>query len=408
MEPNGILQCVIQVWNSGISWMDDFISDDDSSSRCVVKHPIRFQMLKNFINKWPVDKNGKNVKCTGRLPTEINAVSTYHVDPSHRRRVYGSHLYKLEKKLSAMKKTDCECLIRNFGYAVKQNREKSFEEFETAMKAALEHHFDNHIFCNPSWCQFRDDSMRKSADIVRAKLRNVNANAANKTVYDEVKAIHDSFTTRENLLMLLHPFDSQKNEALNRGFAKQAPKNIVFSKTYSLFDRLAFVIIIDSVGYEAAIRRVLSDIFNQGNFDLDSVQLGWANREDTFKKYILERQQSKKEKIRRTAEKKMKLMVQRVENSEAKRKGDFYGRGLALQTKPSETIANGEPAAISTGIRGQRTIPTKCKCGQTDHLRISYWKCELNPKNIALQAKEEEEEAAKKNITENSQQNIAE
>jgi len=85
MEPNGILQCVIQVWNSSISWMDDFISDDDSSSRCVVRHPIHIQMLKYFINKWPVNENGKNVKCTGQLPTEINAVSTYHVDPSHRR-----------------------------------------------------------------------------------------------------------------------------------------------------------------------------------------------------------------------------------------------------------------------------------------------------------------------------------
>jgi len=247
-------------------------------------------------------------------------------------------------------KNECECLIRNFGYAVKQNREKSFEEFEKAMKVALEHHFDNHIFCNPSWCQFRDDSMQKSADIVRAKLRNVNTNAANKIVYDEVKAIHDSFTTCENLLMLLHPFDSQKNEALNCGFAKQAPKNIVFSKTYSLFDRLAFIIIIDSVGYEVAIRRVLSDIFKQGNFDLDNVQLGWANREDTFKKYILEQQQSKKEKIRRTAEKKLKLMAQRVDNSVAKCKGDFYSRGLALQTKPLETIANREQAAISTGV----------------------------------------------------------
>jgi len=59
--------------------------------------------------------------------------------------------------------------------------------------------------------------MQKSADIVRAKLQNVNANAVNKIVYDGVKAIHDSFTTCKNLLMLLHPFDSQKNEALNRG-----------------------------------------------------------------------------------------------------------------------------------------------------------------------------------------------
>ena len=106
------------------------------------------------------------------------------------------------------------------------------------------------------------------------------------------------YTTHENLLMLLHPFDSQKNEALNCSFAKQAPKNIVFSKTFTLFDHLAFVIIINSVGYQAALQQLLADIFKQQDFALDNVQLGWANREDAFKKYILEQQQSKKEKIR--------------------------------------------------------------------------------------------------------------
>jgi len=55
-------------------------------------------------------------------------------------------------------------------------------------------------------------------------------------MYDEVKKIHDSFITHNNLLMLMHPFDLQKNEALNHGFTKHAPKNIVFSKTFSLFD----------------------------------------------------------------------------------------------------------------------------------------------------------------------------
>jgi len=48
--------------------------------------------------------------------------------------------------------------------------------------------------------------------------------------------------------MLMHPFDLQKNEALNRGFTKHAPKNIMFSKTFSLFDHLAFVIIINFAG----------------------------------------------------------------------------------------------------------------------------------------------------------------
>jgi len=49
MEPNGIFDCIIKAWNSGIAWMDDFISDYDSSLRSIVKHPILTQILKNII-----------------------------------------------------------------------------------------------------------------------------------------------------------------------------------------------------------------------------------------------------------------------------------------------------------------------------------------------------------------------
>ena len=95
-----------------------------------------------------------------------------------------------------MKKTDCECLIQNFGYTVKQNREKMEAEFLKAMTASMEHHFDNHEFCNPSWCHFREDSIQESADDVCGKLRNIHSNPANKIVYDEVKKsmIHSSRT----------------------------------------------------------------------------------------------------------------------------------------------------------------------------------------------------------------------
>jgi len=184
------------------------------SSRAALHHPVLTQIACGKILKWPEDKCGKKVKDNGKLPSKINSVDTYLCDPSHCHRVYGGLLYKKELTCKEMKKTDCECLIRNFGYAVKQNREKMEEECTIAMKAALEHHFDNHIFCNPSWCHFQEDSVRKSDDTVRAKLRNTNI-AANKTMYDEVKQIHDACTTHENLLMLMHPYDSQKNEALN-------------------------------------------------------------------------------------------------------------------------------------------------------------------------------------------------
>ncbi len=161
MEPYGILECIKKIWYSNIAWGDVFISDDDSTSRAAIKHPIQTQILLGEIDNWPLDKALKQIKSTGRLPLEINSVRTFLVDPSHRRRVYGSGLYKLEPLLKGMNKMDVECLIRNFGYAVKQNRGKNEEEFAKAMKAALEHHFDNHIYCNPSWCHFREDSEKK-------------------------------------------------------------------------------------------------------------------------------------------------------------------------------------------------------------------------------------------------------
>jgi len=149
--------------------------------------------------------------------------------------------------------------------------------------------------------------------------------------------IHDFFTTCKNLLILLHPFDSQRMR-LNCAFTKHAPKTIMFSKTYTLFDCLSFVIIIDSLGYEGCLKQLLADIFKKLDNIQSNVLLGWAKREDTLKNYILGRQQSKKEKIRQTAEKKLKRMQQRVENSEAKHKGNFYF-----------------PV----------NIPTKCRCGMT-------------------------------------------
>jgi len=409
MEPHGILECVKSIWRSGIAWVNTFISDDDSSSRAALKHPILTQIAKGYINKWPLDKNNKEVKCTGRLPDDIHAVSTFLVDPSHRRRVVGSQQFKIEKTVKGMKKSDCECYIRNFGYAVKQNRHKSFEEFETAMKAVLEHHFDNHEFCSPVWCHFREDSHRKSDDTTRAKLRNLSVEE-NKVVYIEMKKIHDAATTRENLLMLLHGYDSQKNEALNRAFTKLAPKNIVFSKTFSLFDRLSFVIIIDSVGYAEGLRRLLADIFEDEDNDPGPVLLGWANREDIFKQYILKRQQTKKEKIRRTKEKKIRLSKQRANDRRAKRRGDRYGRGVAILPEEDEDNVAETGVRVSRTQR-QRPSPTQCKCGRTDHVRISFNDCELNPKNIARRKAEEEEaarkqaEAAENTTAENAEEN---
>jgi len=43
MEPNGIVDCAAQIWANG-DWMKKFVSDDDSSSRRALHHPIPIQI----------------------------------------------------------------------------------------------------------------------------------------------------------------------------------------------------------------------------------------------------------------------------------------------------------------------------------------------------------------------------
>jgi len=102
MEPNGIVDCAKQIWDNG-DWMRKFISDDGSSSRCALHHPILTQIKKGYIDNWPLDKKKKCVKSTGEMPEEIHAVQTYLVDPSHRWRVYGANLLIVQRVL----KTPC-------------------------------------------------------------------------------------------------------------------------------------------------------------------------------------------------------------------------------------------------------------------------------------------------------------
>ena len=72
---------------------------------------------------------------------------------------------------------------------------------------------------------------------------------------------------------------------------------------------------------------------------------------------------------------------QHSQNVVARSKGDEYGRGLGLHGK-----AMGKSVTVvgKKHIQAKRARPTKCKCGLSDHLCISYKLCELNPKNIAL------------------------
>jgi len=95
-------------------------------------------------------------------------------------------------------------------------------------------------------------------------------------MYLEAKTVHEQFTTDDNLWMLNHEFNSQKNEAMNKAFTKVAPKNMVFSKSKSLSDWLCLVIAYDSLGYYKMMNCILQSLTENPNYVLDCLIKSWA------------------------------------------------------------------------------------------------------------------------------------
>jgi len=109
-----------------------------------------------------------------------------------------------------------------------------------------------------------------------------------------------------------------KNEALNRAFAKVAPKNIVFSKTYTLFDRMAFIICVDLLGYEETLHHLLVLLIKNEEYKVNHVGMGWARVQDKIKLYMQKRQKDKEQKIKHTLDRKQLLMLKRLDDNRAK------------------------------------------------------------------------------------------
>ena len=123
---------------------------------------------------------------------------------------------------------------------------ESFRKFKVAAKAVLEHHFNNHTFCG-KWCpanKWKDDERKKKALKYRCKVKHA-------ILYEQMKAIHNTYTDISNLQEIYHEFHSNKKcESLNGFIMKFLPKHKDYS--WSIINRAQtyLAVGIDSLGYE--------------------------------------------------------------------------------------------------------------------------------------------------------------
>ena len=269
MEANGLVLLAKKMHKKydGKMYLHTIICDDDSKMRKVMQHPY-------------TKPNGK-VNQGGDLPMEI-PVPEWFADPNHRAKSVGNVMFELVKTNKEMTKLDALRIKKYYSFYVKQNRGEGIDELMKNRMCPIDHLFDDHTNCNPTWCEKKRIEIEKinesNSNIVTPSKTQTNnelneldnvirtSNDSNeefgrmsdgyyrckvrdKDLYLAIKKKYESYVTKEKLEECTHEFDSNINESLNNIVSKYAPKRKHFSKSLSLFTRVYIAAGIYLLGY---------------------------------------------------------------------------------------------------------------------------------------------------------------
>jgi len=177
-------------------------------------------------------------------------------------------------------------------------------------------------------------------------------------MYLEAKAVHEQFTTDENLEMLNHEFDSKKMKQWTRPLPRLL-QNMVFSKSKSLSDRLCLVIAYNSLGYYEMMNCILQSLTENPNYELDPLIKSWDMQLDKEREQKKKWQQSVASKGDRCAKQKANLQMARVHEGRAQLAGHFYEHGKAFEGASKNEVVNNDD--MDKKMPAQ---PTNKKCVQ--------------------------------------------
>jgi len=157
------------------------------------------------------------------------------------------------------------------------------------------------------WCKFKNND-----ELIATACRENHYRDMDKDVvlYDLVKKVWEHFGTDLMLGQVYHRFMSQKSELLHQQITQVAPKDKHFSSSMALSDRVALVVVTDSVGYESGMQMIFDEI----GLDLPPVTRQYLLRRNERRQYDRlyhkrldvknRRDTTKKENIRRDLEQK--------------------------------------------------------------------------------------------------------
>jgi hypothetical protein len=157
IEPPGSIRLTTKRFDTGKVVIGKHVGDYNSSCRMVMRHS--FQDLINTgkmrSDEWPQFKRKKKKPNNGLLPA-LHPPIVFRADKGHRVRNYAKFFFCLAGKVKA-EKFGCtgiyaERMKQQMSWTLRLYASGSFEDFQTAVTAVLEHHFNNHNLCG-TWCK---------------------------------------------------------------------------------------------------------------------------------------------------------------------------------------------------------------------------------------------------------------
>ena len=153
----------------------DIVSDDDSTFR----------------------KHCSSASKGGKLKEGV-CEPKFLADPSHRTKVMVKPVFNLvtkTKKLDEVKMIDTLRFKKYVSCYITQNRNGDFEKFVNNAKAPVEHLFDNHEFCDHTWCYAKEISNKTHEIILSSSQKQVNTmkQFGTNIIFTKILTIFDSY-----------------------------------------------------------------------------------------------------------------------------------------------------------------------------------------------------------------------
>jgi hypothetical protein len=378
MESAACVELIVDCYRSKNCIIRRLCCDDDSSIRADCQWCNADYLLNNNTDVLPMvpKKTGINKgqlqqrPDKGKLPRDVPE-PLFIADPNHRCKGLTGDLIALAKaKVNdrmTMTRMDATRIGKNFGYMARTLKNRPESEFEDAAKAVLEHHFDCHENCG-DWCKRRLESAAQK----QASKKYYRSKTMDAKLYVVVQQTIARFITKDKLLEMAHGLDTNMNEAFNNICTWFAPKNKVFAGAYSLHNRIAFAVGINSLGVLEYFVRLYRKL---GITMTDNVLHYLTKKEHKRSRKLakVKTSEAKREKNKRKHDKLSKDVA--VAKMELHKRLGTYRKGMNLDDPFGD-----EGAAENRPSKKQRTHAVFCEwCGRRDHVTKRSKKCTAPP-----------------------------